>query len=158
MTACCVCPAGIPSSELDLAGSFDMIGFSYYSNAGVADGRQVHHPVGAPVSPLGYGIDGDGLALVLDRLHDVLPNTPLLVAEYGVGTADDELRADSYAAGSPSSRRRWPAGSMCAGCSTGPQSTTTSGIHGFDVAFGIIDRDRHVRPSANVLSHAATRT
>ncbi|RDJ93702.1 hypothetical protein B4Q13_20145, partial [Lacticaseibacillus rhamnosus] len=58
-------PGRHPIERADLAGSFDMIGFSYYSNAGVADGRQVHHPVGAPVSPLGYGIDGDGSGDVL---------------------------------------------------------------------------------------------
>jgi beta-glucosidase len=46
------------------------------------------------VSPLGYGIWADGLGLVLDRLHQMLPGTPLLVAEYGIGTSDDAERAD----------------------------------------------------------------
>ena len=29
-------------------------------------------------------------------------------------------------------------------------------LHGYDVQFGIIDRDRNVRPSARVLQRAAT--
>ena len=77
----------------DLAGSFDLIGFSYYSTASVSKGRFVLHPTDAPVSPLGYGIWADGLGLVLDRLHEQIPGTPLLIAEYGIGTDDDEMRA-----------------------------------------------------------------
>ena len=151
-------PGRHPIERADLAGSFDMIGFSYYSNAGVADGRIVHHPVGAPVSPLGYGIDGDGLALVLDRLHDVLPNTPLLVAEYGVGTADDELRADYLRRGLAVVQAALARGIDVRGLFHWTAVDNYEWYHGFDVAFGIIDRDRHVRPSAGVLSYAATRT
>ena len=77
----------------DLAGSFDLIGFSYCSTASVSKGRFVLHPTDAPVSPLGYGIWADGLGLVLDRLHEQIPGTPLLIAEYGIGTDDDEMRA-----------------------------------------------------------------
>ena len=60
---------------------------------GRGPGRVVRYPVDAPVSPLGYGIWADGLGLVLDRLHDELPGTPLLIDEYGIGTADDTQRA-----------------------------------------------------------------
>lgn len=42
---------------------------------------------------MGYGIWADGLGRVLDRLNQVLPGTPLLVAEYGIGTSDDSQHA-----------------------------------------------------------------
>ncbi len=82
-------PGREPVERPDLTGCFDLFGFSYYATVGVADGRVVRYPADAPVSPLGYGIWAPGLGLVLDRLHDQLPGTPLLVDEYGIGTADD---------------------------------------------------------------------
>ena len=51
------------------------------------------HPPDAPVSPLGYGIWAGGLGLVLDRINEELPTTPILVAEYGIGTDNDDARA-----------------------------------------------------------------
>ncbi|MEJ7582697.1 MAG: family 1 glycosylhydrolase [Acidimicrobiales bacterium] len=83
-----------PVERPDLARAFDLIGFSYYAAMGVREGRLAVHPPQAPTSPLGYGVWADGVGLVLDRLHAEVPDTPLLVAEYGIGTADDEVRAD----------------------------------------------------------------
>ncbi len=71
----------------------DLIGFSFYSTIGIRQGRMVPYPLDAPVSPLGYGIWADGLGRVLDRLNQMLPRTPLLVAEYGIGTSKDNQRA-----------------------------------------------------------------
>ena len=73
----------------DLAGCFDMLGFSYYSAHGVRKGQLVAYPEAEKNSPLGYAIWPNGLALVLTQLNQELPNTPLFVAEYGVGTSDD---------------------------------------------------------------------
>src|SRR5262249_12758825 len=77
----------------DLADSFDLIGFSFSAPIGIRQGRMVPYPPDIPVSPLGYGIWADGLGRVLDRLHQMLPGIPLLVAEYGIGTSDDTQRA-----------------------------------------------------------------
>ena len=95
-----------PVERPDLAGSFDLIGFSYYSTMGIRQGARVPYPPDAPVSPLGYGIWADGLGLVLDRLHQMLPGTPLLVAEYGIGTSDDAERADYLERGLQVTSRR----------------------------------------------------
>ena len=70
------CPAGTPIERPDLAGVFDLIGFSYYATMGVREGGWRIHPPMRPVSPLGYGIWADGLGLVLDRLHEEVPGHP----------------------------------------------------------------------------------
>ncbi|OWY61681.1 hypothetical protein B7486_62505, partial [cyanobacterium TDX16] len=83
-----------PVERPDLAGAFDLLGFSFYFTWGVRDGRLLFsYPEDAETSPLGYGIWADGLGLVLDRLHEEVPGTPILVAEYGIGTDDDAERA-----------------------------------------------------------------
>jgi beta-glucosidase len=140
----------------DLAGSFDLIGFSFYSTVGVRDGRMVAYPVGAPVSPLGYGIWADGLGLVLDRLHQMLPGTPLLVAEYGIGTSDDAERAGYLERGLEVTSGAIARGVDVRGFFHWTAVDNYEWLHGFDVEFGIIDRDRHIRPSARVLQREAT--
>ena len=73
-TACCACRAATPVERPDLAGAFDLIGFSYYAThrrPRRAHGRRTRRT--RRVSPLGYGIWADGLGLVLDRLHDEVP-------------------------------------------------------------------------------------
>ncbi len=63
-------PGREPIERADLAGSFDLIGFSYYATMGVEAGRMVRYPADRPVSPLGYGIWAEGLDLVLTRLAE----------------------------------------------------------------------------------------
>jgi beta-glucosidase len=147
-----------PIERADLAGSFDLIGFSYYSAIGVAAGRMVAHPADAPRSPLGYAIWADGLDLVLDRLHDELPGTPLVVAEYGIGTDDDELRADYIARGLEITRDAIRRGIDVRGFFHWTGVDNYEWLHGYDVSFGIVDRTRAVRPSAAVLARASSST
>lgn len=142
----------------DLAGAFDLFGFSYYSSMGVADGRIVTHPAGAPVSPLGYGIWADGLGLVLDRLTTELPGTPLLVAEYGIGTDDDTERAAYVSRGLEIVAGALDRGVPVRGFFHWTGVDNYEWLHGSDVAFGIIDRDRNPRPSAHILTREAIGT
>ncbi len=139
----------------DLAGAFDMIGFSYYSTTGAELGAPAIHPPGAVESALGYGIYADGLGLVLDRLRTELPDTPILVAEYGVGTDDDDAPRCVPRTGTRNHRpkaRGWPRHPR-------PVHWTAvdnyEWLHGYDISFGLIDRDRNVRPSAAILSNEA---
>jgi beta-glucosidase len=145
-----------PVERPDLAGSFDLIGFSYYSTIGVAEGRMTIHPPDAPVSPLGYGIWADGLGLVLDRLHEEVPGTPLLVAEYGIGTADDAARAAYLERGIQVTHDAISRGIDVRGLFHWTGVDNYEWLHGYDVAFGIIDRNRNVRPSAGILEREAT--
>jgi beta-glucosidase len=140
----------------DLAGSFDLIGFSYYATLGVRAGQVVAHPPGAPVSPLGYGIWADGLGLVLDRLHEQLPGVPLLVAEFGIGTDDDAVRVAYLERGLQVTRDAIARGVDVRGLFHWTAIDNYEWLHGFDVSFGIIDRERNVRPSGRVLQREAT--
>jgi len=148
-------PGRPPVERPDLAGAFDLLGFSYYAAMGVAGGRIAVHPPDAPVSPLGYGIWADGLGLVLDRLHAEVPGTPLLVAEYGIGTDDDEVRAAYLERGLGVVHGAIERGIDVRGLFHWTAVDNYEWHHGDDVAFGIIDRDRRVRPSARVLQREA---
>jgi beta-glucosidase len=136
----------------DLAGAFDMIGFSYYAAMGVSAGQLSIHPPDAPVSPLGYGIWADGVGVVLDRLHQLLPDTPLLVAEYGIGTDDDAVRSAYLERGLEVVHDAISRGIDVRGLFHWTAVDNYEWLHGFDVAFGIIDRDRNVRNSARILA------
>jgi beta-glucosidase len=140
----------------DLAGSFDLIGFSFYATIGLRQGRMVAYPPDAPVSPLGYGIWADGLGRVLDRLNEMLPGTPLLVAEYGIGTGDDRQRAAYLERGLKVTSDAIARGVDVRGFFHWTAVDNYEWLHGFDVQFGIIDRDRNIRPSAWVLHREAT--
>ena len=148
-------PGRRPVERPDLAGFVDMVGFSYYAAMGVQDGRLALHPVDAPVSPLGYGIWADGVGLVLDRLHEELPGTPLLVAEYGIGTDDDTIRAAYLERGLAVVNEAVGRGIDVRGLFHWTAVDNYEWLHGYDVSFGIIDRHRTVRPSALVLAGQA---
>jgi beta-glucosidase len=147
-----------PVERPDLAGCFDLIGFSFYANTGFRVGQVVPWPEGAPVSPLGYGIHAAGIADVLARLHHELPDTPLLVAEFGVGTDDDGLRARYLAEGLVAVHDAIAAGVDVRGLFHWTSVDNSEWRHGYDVAFGIIDADRRVKPSARVLADEAQGT
>jgi beta-glucosidase len=139
----------------DLAGAFDLLGFSYYSAMGVRAGRAVIHPPDAPVSPLGYGIWADGVGLVLDRLHAEVPGVPLLVAEFGIGTDDDGQRAAYLRDGLAAVHAAIDRGVDVRGFFHWTGVDNYEWLHGFDVSFGILDADRNVRASAAVLQREA---
>jgi len=148
-------PGRAPIERADLAGAFDLIGFSYYFALGVRDGAIGTHPEGARTSPLGYGIWADGVGRVLDRLHAELPGAPILVAEFGIGTDDDDERAAYLTRGLDVVHDAIDRGVDVRGFFHWTGVDNYEWMHGYDVRFGIIDADRRVRPSAAVLSRAA---
>lgn len=79
-----------PVERPDLAGAFDLIGFSYYTCLGLRAGQIDLHATDAPVSPLGYGIYPEGLGVVLDRLHAYVPD-----AAFGLFDRDRNVRSSA---------------------------------------------------------------
>jgi beta-glucosidase len=116
----------------------------------------VAYPPDAPESQLGYGIWADGLGKVLDRLHEMLLDTPLLVAEYGIGTDDDAQRAAYLERGLQVTNEAIARGVDVHGLFHWTATDNYEWLHGYDVQFGIMDRERNVRPSAEVLKREAT--
>jgi beta-glucosidase len=150
-------PGRAPIERPDLAGCFDWIGFSYYAALGVRAARIVPHPPDALCSPLGYAIWADGLGLVLDELHAAVPGVPLLVAEYGIGTDDDAQRTRYLERGLEVTRAALARGLDVRGFFHWTAVDNYEWLHGYDVKFGLIDRERRVRPSARVLQREALR-
>ncbi|HEV7720864.1 MAG TPA: family 1 glycosylhydrolase [Iamia sp.] len=148
-------PRRDPIERPDLAGAFDLIGFSYYAAMGVAAGSLAIHPPDAAVSPLGYGIWADGVGLVLDRLHAELPGTPIVVAELGIGTDDDTERGAYLERGLEVVHDALGRGIDVRGLFHWTAVDNYEWTHGYDVRFGIIDPDRTVRPSAQILAREA---
>lgn len=151
-------PGRAPIERPDLAGNVDLLGFSFYFTIAVCGGTVVPYPESAPRSPLGYAIHADGLRLVLDRLHAELPATPLLISEYGIGTDDDAQRAQYLRDGLAITRDAIERGIDVRGFFHWTGVDNYEWLLGYDVKFGLIDRDRNVRSSARVLSEAALET
>jgi len=140
----------------DLKGCFDLIGFSFYGSFGFRDGAIVwRYPEDKPQSPLGYAIWADGLDDVLNRLHAMNLGVPLLVAEYGIGTDDDAQRAEYLTRGLEITHAAMERGIDIAGFIHWTGVDNYEWAHGYDVKFGIIDRDRNPKPSAQVLAAEA---
>lgn len=149
-------PHRAPVTRPDLAGCFDLIGFSYYAAIGVRAGQIAVHPPDAELSPLGYGIWAAGLGVVLAALHSELPGVPLLIAEYGIGTDDDTLRTRYLARGVEIAHAAIANGIDVRGFFHWTAVDNYEWLHGYNVKFGLIDRDRIVRDSAQVLRAQAT--
>lgn len=96
-----------------------------------------------------------GLGLVLDRLRNELPNTPLLIAEFGVGTSDDALRAEYLRAGLNIAHDAIQRGIDIRGFFQWTAFDNYEWLHGFDLQFGIINIDRTIKPSAKLLQREA---
>jgi beta-glucosidase len=138
------------------AHAFDYVGFSYYSALCVTEElTTVPYPAGARVGPMGYAPWSEGLGLVLDRLHAELPGRPLLVAEHGVGTDDDEWRCDELRRSLAVLAERIAAGVDVRGFFHWTGVDNYEWAFGYDVHFGLFDRDRRPKPSARLLAQVA---
>jgi beta-glucosidase len=145
-------PGRVAREVPDLKEACDLVGFSYYSATGIgAEGRPVPYPVGERVGPMGYAPWSEGLGLVLHRLHDELPGRPLLVCEHGVGTDDDGWRRDILSGSLEEVERALGDGIDVRGFFHWTGVDNYEWDHGFDVQFGVFNRDREPRDSAALL-------
>lgn len=150
---------GRPQREIpDMAGSFDLVGFSYYSADTVfADGTTGPYPADARVGPLGYAPWSEGLGIVLRRLAEELPGRALLVCEHGVGTTDDEWRTHVLRESLIELERAIDDGVDVRGFFHWTGTDNYEWGHGFEVPFGLFDRDRQAKGSAALAREWATR-
>lgn len=152
-------PGRPPIEVPDLAGSFDLIGFSYYSGVcAEADGSTSRAwPEGRPLDQFGRSVWPEGMGIVLRRLAQELPGRPVVVAETGVATADDELRASALDETFAEVAAAADEGVDVRGVFAWSPIDTWEWEAGFTANFGVADIDRNLRPSAEVLRDWATR-
>ena len=142
----------------DLQEACDLVGFSYYAATGVdREGRVVPYPAGARVGPMGYAPWSEGLGIVIRRLHDELPGRPLLVCEHGVGTDDDEWRCDILRESLAIVEEAVDDGIDLRGFFHWTGVDNYEWNHGYTVQFGLFDRNREPRGSAELMREYATR-
>ena len=142
----------------DLREACDLIGFSYYNAIGVgSEGEIVPYPTGARVGPMGYAPWSEGLGLVLRRLHDELPNRPLLICEHGVGTDDDAWRCVVLRESLAIVEEALADDIDVRGFFHWTGVDNYEWQHGYTVPFGLFTRDREPRASAELLREFARR-
>lgn len=154
-------PGRAPIEAPEMAGAFDLIGFSYYHALGVtADNTFVPHPAGIRPGPLGLPPWAEGLRICLERLADELPGRPLVVSECGLGTwtadDDDEQRCQYLTDCLEITRDAVADGIDVRGFFHWTGVDNYEWGLGFDAAFGLIDRDRSPKPSAELARRWAT--
>jgi len=143
-------PGRAPIETPDMAGAFDLIGFSYYFAQTVyADGFGPY-PADAKVGPMGYAPWPEGLGVVLRRLADEVPGRPLLIDECGFGTDDDEWRTTLLSQSLEQVELALADGLDIRGLFHWTGVDNYEWGHGFKVPFGLFDRDRDARPSAEL--------
>lgn len=135
----------------DLRDSADIIGFTYRGGLTIpATGAFGPYPLDAPQPWV------EGFADTLHRLAEALPSRRYAIAEHGVGTDDDDRRADLIDRTMAQLRDVQGDGiDVCAyfyhGAIDGYEPST-----GFVTPWGVFDRDRNARGSAEVLARAGT--
>jgi beta-glucosidase len=156
---------GLPAPERidnpEFAGAFDVVGFSYYSATSVRanpDPASTSGVIRGPyladgkIGPLGYAPWSGGLGLVLDKLHAELPGKPLLVSEYGIGTADDAERCQFIREGVDIAAAAIARGVDLRGFFHRTGIDNYEWGLGFSTQFGLFGVDREPGPSSQVIA------
>jgi beta-glucosidase len=150
---------GRPATEIpDMAGSFDLVGFSYYFALTMYADDTGPYPADARVGPMGYAPWPEGLGLVLRRLAEELPGRPLLIDECGFGTDDDEWRTSLLRDSLDQVAMAIDDGIDIRGLFHWTGVDNYEWDFGYDVQFGLFDRDRAPKGSAELARAWATRT
>lgn len=157
-------PGRPPIEDESFVDAFDLVGFSYYAAHAVhADLTQTPYPASGRRNPLGDTAFPEGLRLCLERLADELPGRPLLVAECGWGTAaatpsDDDWRVEYLTACLRHTDQAVADGIPVRGFFHWTGVDNYEWTHGYDAQFGLFDRDRRAKGSADVARRWATST
>jgi len=141
-----------PVEVADYGDVFDLAGFSYYFSASVTPARLLgpYPPDGQP-GPSGYVPWSEGIGLVCDRLHNELPQKPILISEHGIGTKDDDYRCRVLDASVRIVGHRIARGYDIRGFFHWTGVDNYEWTRGFDVPFGLFDKDRQPKGSAELM-------
>lgn len=136
-------------------GAYDLIGASYHGGrAAVATGTTTAYPKDALRDAAGDAAWSEGLGIVLRRLADSLPKRDLVVTACQVATrqdSGDDLRTEHLAGCLDEVVRARTDGVPVAGFLAGTAIDGYEWGHGFDIATGVIDRSRDIKPSGELL-------
>jgi beta-glucosidase len=107
---------------------------------------------------MGYAPWPEGLGIVLRRLAEELPGRALVVAECGFGTDDDDWRVRLLDESIREVERAIDDGIDVRGFFHWTAVDNYEWAHGYDVRFGLFDRDRTPKGSATLARRWATST
>ncbi|GIJ80409.1 beta-glucosidase [Micromonospora phaseoli] len=139
----------------EYADAFDHYGFSYYAVTAVnGSGEARPYPLEASPGPLGYVPWADGLAWVLQRLARELPGRSFVVAELGYG-GDDEGRTDYLSRSLRHIDDARNSGVDVDGVFFWTGIDNYEWLAGDGVPFGLFDRERRPRRSAELVRRTA---
>lgn len=134
------------------ASAFDTYGFSYYYAVAVAgDGSLRPYPADQPIGQLGYVPWADGIGIVLRRLARELPGRRFAVCELGYGGSDDAARCAYLQRALGQVKEALAEGIDIAGIYIWTGIDNYEWEHGDTIPFGLLDRDRRPRPSADLM-------
>ncbi|MEI7593594.1 MAG: family 1 glycosylhydrolase [Actinomycetes bacterium] len=150
---------GLPPREIDdLAGSFDVIGFSYSGARTIyAEGEVGPYPADIRLDDTGIGPWTEGLGITIRRLADELPGRKYVVAGLGVGTSDDRWRTDVLRDALSEIESALADGYDIAGMFHHTGIDSYQWERGFDTQFGLFDQDRTPRASAELVKSWAAK-
>jgi beta-glucosidase len=151
---------GLAAREIpDMAGSFDLVGFTYSGARTVyADGHDGPYPADALADLTGDSPWPEGLGITVRRLADELPGRPLVAAGLGVATQDDAWRTDVLRDSLTQIEAAIDDGVDLRGAFFRTGIDAYEWEHGHDAPFGLFDRDRSPRESAELARAWATRS
>jgi len=150
---------GLPEENIpEMQDSFDLIGFSYYNAVTIyEDGTMGPYPAGARVGPMGYAPWSEGLGIVIRRIARELPGRPILICEHGVGTTDDAWRIQVLTDSLREVEHALADGVDVRGFFHWTGVDNYEWTFGWNVPFGLFDRERRPRGSAALMRRYALR-
>jgi beta-glucosidase len=154
-------PDRAPEELPDFAGAFDLVGISLDHAVSVyADGSLGPYPADARTDASGHVPWPEGAALSIRRVHDALPDRPLVVTAATVATPSGDRRQDEWRAEVLQGLLREVERAVDDGIDMRGffHDTAVDGYEweqGFTVERGLFDRDRRPKQSVWVLAGAA---
>jgi beta-glucosidase len=149
---------GLAEEEVaDLAGSADLIGVCYQGAIQVTDAGDFRpYPPRERVAESGWAPWSEGLGVTLRRVADELPGRAVLVVSDGVGTQDDEWRADLLRERVDVLASALADGVDCRGWFHHSAIDGYEWTSGRRIPFGAFTVDREAKPSLAAMTEAIT--